>query len=152
MKKCSIKKCNNKHVAKGYCFSHYRKYTVSGFVASTFNNMKRRTEGRGKSRTKHIYSGLSLIDRKKFTDFTRNSKVFMLLYKEWINCDCDLRLRPTINRINSKKGYTEENMEWVTYSMNSSMAHVSKKFNHNAAKNVAYKLLGVKTNGNKKNR
>ena len=73
--------------------------------------------------------------------WSKNHPYFLTLYKQWKTSDFDRRLTPTVNRMNSSKGYTLDNVEWLTNSQNCGLSASVKKAKN---KNAIYELLGVK--------
>lgn len=114
--------------------------TIHGFLQRLYNNMKKRVEGRN-SQNPHYWAGKPILPKETFFEWSRNHPDFLRLFKRWILTDCDIKLSPSINRINSKKGYTLDNIEWVTMSQNSSLAGATRSFNKRSA---VYALLGEK--------
>jgi len=119
---------------------HWRKNTISGFLSDTYDHMKRRVAGKGKSSTRHLYSGKALLPRNKFVLWAQEHPTFLMLFKRWVKSGYQLRLRPTVHRINSAKGYTLDNVEWLAYGRNSGLASVERVINN---KKSVYRLLGI---------
>jgi hypothetical protein len=101
--------------------------------------MKDRTRGKSCANPKY-WVGKSIITKDAFTNWARNHTVFLALYKQWFASDFDTKLTPTVNRMSSQRGYTFDNMEWVTMSQNSSLAGSQRKINN---RKMVYDLLGV---------
>jgi hypothetical protein len=104
--------------------------------------MKSRVEGKVSNPTKNnkYYLGLPIMPRDVFLNWARNHPDFLRLYKAYVSSDFNQKLAPTLNRINSSKGYTLDNVEWMTHSLNCSLAgSVLKRKNQKAI----YELLGV---------
>jgi hypothetical protein len=92
--------------------------TVKGFVMRLYRNMKNRVTGVNKSRT-HLYLGKDLLPLEEFYTFAFGSALFYQLFGAYKESGWDRKLAPSIDRIDSSKGYTLDNMEWVTMSENS---------------------------------
>lgn len=90
--------------------------TISGFLMRSYRNMQSRTQGLVKP---HLYKGLSLLPRSDFYRFSRASSEFQGLYRQWIASGYDRKQSPSVNRVDNKKGYDLENIEWMTHSVNS---------------------------------
>jgi hypothetical protein len=103
--------------------------------------MKSRTEGKN-TKSPHLYKGLPILPKDVFISWAKNHPDFLKLYKRWKTCDFDLKLTPTVNRMNSSKGYTLDNIEWMTHSQNSGLSAGVKQMK---AKKAIYELLGVKS-------
>ena len=87
--------------------------------------MKNRVVGKS-TRSPELYIGKPVVSREAFYCWARPSAVLLNLYKNWEESGFDTRLAPSINRIFSSKGYTFDNMEWVTASENSKLAQVGR--------------------------
>ena len=46
---------------------------------------------------------------------------FDKLYDDWVSSGFDKKLSPSIDRVDTSKGYTLDNMRWLTHSENSSI-------------------------------
>jgi hypothetical protein len=132
---------NKAHIIKRH--NDKRRGTMEGFLKSTFDNMKKRVEGRS-SRDAHLWAGLPILPKEVFVEWSRNHPDFIRLFKRWTMADRDRKLAPSINRMNSDKGYTLDNMEWITHSQNCSLAGTVKSFNKRRA---VYELLKDNKNG-----
>lgn len=102
--------------------------TPSGFLMRSYRNMQSRVTGVQKKKA-HLYFGLPLLEREAFYAWARDSPEFWRLYRRWVFADYDRKLTPTVNRIDPRRGYEEGNMEWVTHSVNSSLASHSHRVN-----------------------
>jgi hypothetical protein len=105
--------------------------TVNGFLMRAYRNMKSRVNGIQKLKS-HLYKGLFLLDKEVFYVWAREDNNFNGLYWEWVNSGYNKKLTPSIDRIDSDKGYSLDNMRWVTHSDNSKFGAISK---HSKAKN-----------------
>ncbi len=102
--------------------------TIPGFLMRCYRNMQSRVTGVQKKKA-HLYLGLSLLDRQSFYDWARNDWQFYGLWLDWIKSDYDRKLTPSINRIDSTRGYEPDNIEWLTHSENSRLGNMSR-FHH----------------------
>lgn len=100
--------------------SYYAKYekTMTGFLMRLYRNMQSRVTGVQKLKF-HLYEGKSLLPRKEFYDWANKSEQFHLLYEIWTQSKYDRKLTPSVDRIDSSKGYELDNMRWITHSENS---------------------------------
>lgn len=128
------KKTQNKSTKK------YEK-TPKGFLMRTYRNMQSRVTG-VQSKKAHLYKGLELLDREDFYNWAIDNKDFRRLYDRWRNCNYDRKLTPSINRIDSDKGYVLDNIEWVTHSVNSSLGSASLKRRHARSLIEVYQHVG----------
>ena len=55
---------------------------------------------------------------KELQDKFLNNKRFIRLYNEWLKSNCKKELKPTIDRINCKKGYNLMNIHILTWAEN----------------------------------
>jgi hypothetical protein len=112
-----------------------RKYekTVNGFLMRLYRNMKSRIQGVQKQKA-HLYANKELLDKESFYSWAKSSKEFASLWYLWVASGYTRKLTPSVDRVDSSKGYTPDNMEWVTHSVNSSRGSLSKqrKINENS--------------------
>lgn len=106
------------------CTKRYEK-TVSGFLVRAYRNMQSRVTGVQKTKY-HLYKGLDLLSREDFYEFAKSSPEFDRLFSEWTESDYCNKLTPSVDRVDSSKGYSIDNMEWVTHSENSRRGSVSR--------------------------
>jgi len=100
--------------------------TKNGFLMRLYRNMESRVKGIQKAKF-HLYKGIEILPRQDFYKWAKKSKKFHLLWKEWEVNNYDRKLTPSVDRVNSSKGYSVDNMEWVTHSENSRRGAVSIK-------------------------
>lgn len=99
--------------------------TINGFLMRMYRNMKSRVSG-VQSKKAHLYKGKELLDKEEFYEFAAHSPMFLVLWEGYVSKDYDRKVAPTVDRIDSSKGYTLDNMQWVTHSVNSSRGARSK--------------------------
>jgi hypothetical protein len=99
--------------------SNTKKYekTPNGFLMRLYRNMQSRVTGVQKQKF-HLYEGKALLDRQVFYEWAKNSHKFYELFEAYKLSNWDRRLCPTVDRIDSSRGYELDNMEWVTLSEN----------------------------------
>ncbi len=95
--------------------------TPKGFLMRAYRNMQSRVEGI--QRPGGSWEGKALLPRQDFYDWALSSSQFWRLYKAYVAANYEMRLAPSVNRIDSRRGYTLDNMEWITHSLNSTLAH-----------------------------
>jgi hypothetical protein len=61
-----------------------------------------------------------LVDRDSFVEWALQSKKFLRLHKHYVKSNFTYKLAPSIDRIDSTKHYSFDNMQWLTVSQNSS--------------------------------
>lgn len=100
--------------------------TKKGKLMRLYRNMESRVTGVQKLKS-HLYEGRHLLPRDEFYEWAMNSPNFHKLFDEWELSGYDRKLTPSVDRVDSSKGYRTENMEWVTHSENSRRGAVSHK-------------------------
>lgn len=100
--------------------------TKNGFLMRVYRNMKSRIVGVQKLKH-HLYSGKYLLEKEEFYQWAKSNSKFFILFAEWQSSGFDRKLTPSVDRIDSSKGYFLGNMEWVTHSENSRRGGCSKK-------------------------
>lgn len=111
------------------CTRKYEK-TVNGFLMRLYRNMLSRVTGVN-SKKKHLYEGKEILSKADFYEWSNNSAEFHKLYLLYKESNYERKFSPSVDRINPDKGYTLDNMEWVTQQENSRRGAVSK---HNKLK------------------
>lgn len=99
--------------------------TKKGFLVRLYRNMLSRTNGLVKP---HLYKGLPILDKHVFYIWALENKDFKKLFKTWELCGYDRKLTPSINRIDSSKGYILGNIEFITHSENSTLGNYSRHY------------------------
>lgn len=106
---------------------HTLKYekTKKGFLVRLYRNMQSSVTGVQKLKH-HLYEGKSLLDRDIFYNWALNNPVFNKLFDEWESQSYPRRLCPSVDRIDSTRGYELDNMEWVEFHENCRRGTISK--------------------------
>jgi len=115
-----------KRKANGNVITHKYEKTPKGFLMREYRNMQSRVLGVQKQKA-HLYLGLTLLNRDLFYEWANNQLQFHALFDMWTASGYDRKLTPTVDRIDSSKGYELSNMEWVTHSENSRRGAISTK-------------------------
>lgn len=101
-----------------------RRYNFVNIWSKRYAHMKARHEGRA-THFSHC-EGKGLMSRDEFFDWckdTENMNVFLAIYFDWVLADFPLGLSPSIDRIDSTKGYVNGNLQWLTFDQNSQKNH-----------------------------
>lgn len=66
--------------------------------------------------------GKPYISFEEFYEWYENEskQVFELMFQTFKDAGCDQRLAPTVDRIDSSRGYERDNIQWLTLSENAS--------------------------------
>lgn len=91
--------------------------TRKGFLVRCYRNMLSRVSGVTKNKN-HLYLGLEILDRNVFYDWSLNNDSFNDLFIKWELSEYNRKLTPSIDRIDTDKGYVLENIQWITFSEN----------------------------------
>lgn len=102
--------------------AYTRKYEKSprGFLMRAYRNMLSRVSG-VQTKKMHLYFGLPLMPKEQFYEWASRDAQFWVLYKQWVAQGYPRKLTPSVNRIDSSKGYELGNVEWITHSLNSAI-------------------------------
>lgn len=106
---------------------HTKRYerTISGKLMRTYKNMSHRITG-VVERGFHRYEGLPLLSKEDFYSWSKQDSTFLSLFGQWVSSDYNRKLSPSIDRINTSKGYVLGNMRWITHSENSRLGGKTK--------------------------
>lgn len=99
--------------------------TLKGLLMRTYRNMKSRVLGI-QNKKAHLYKGLYLLDKNEFYDWALNNENYTALFVIWSASNYSRKLTPSIDRIDTTKGYELSNMRWVTHSENSRNGAISQ--------------------------
>jgi hypothetical protein len=102
-----------------------RKTDKQFFVLETYRGMKSRCTNKNLD-CAYIYYGKELLPKEDFLSFTIHDPQFHAVFENWVVSGYEMRLTPSINRIDPSKGYTLENIEWISFSANSTAANTSR--------------------------
>lgn len=119
------KKQRDLRKANGNAYSRAYEKTKNGFLMRMYRNMQSRIEGIQKAKH-HLYEGKELLPRGKFYGWAKCNETFDRLFNDWEKSGYDRKLTPSVDRIDSSKGYILSNMEWVTHSENSRRGSLNK--------------------------
>lgn len=101
--------------------------TPNGFLMRAYCNMQSRVTGVQKKKA-HLYLGLPILPREEFYSWSKDNSDFWRLYRQWVKSNYQRTLTPSVNRVDPDKGYTLDNIEWLTHSVNSALSrHATTK-------------------------
>jgi hypothetical protein len=86
----------------------------------SYRNMKSRVTGVQKKKA-HLYMGLQILPKEDFYSWAHTDKEFHKLWRDWVASGFNQKLTPSVNRVDTSCGYCLENIEWLTFSENSSL-------------------------------
>lgn len=91
------------------------KYSPKWHLLQKYSAMKARVSGYGHSFYKH----LPLLSKDEFLHWAINNKKFLKLFEEYKSMDMKRKYAPSIDRIDTTKGYIVGNLQFITVSENS---------------------------------
>ena len=91
--------------------------TFNGFIMRMYRNMQSRING-VQSKKSHLYLGKDLMSKDEFYYIAKNSDKLKILFNEWELSGYNRRLTPSVDRIDSKKGYSLDNIRFVQFHEN----------------------------------
>lgn len=100
--------------------------TKNGFIMRLYRNMLSRISGVQKEKY-HLYKGKNLLDKDVFYSWSLNNKDFNSLFIQYEHSNYNRKLAPSVDRIDSSKGYDIDNMEFITMSENSRRGAINKR-------------------------
>jgi hypothetical protein len=111
--------------------------TKRGFLMRLYRNMQSRVTGVQRQKL-HLYAGKPLaVTREQFYEWGFTHPSFHELFAAWEISNYARQYTPSVDRIDSARGYELDNMEWVTHSENSRRGSQSRirqgKHRRNAA-------------------
>ena len=110
--------------ANGNACTNKYEHTKHGKLMRNYRNMKSRIDGVQWMKA-HLYAGKSLLPKDEFYKWAMESNDFHRLYSEWVESEYSQKLAPSVDRVDSKRGYELGNMQWVTHSENSRRGAIS---------------------------
>lgn len=95
--------------------SRMREYnrTFHGRLQRAYTSMSWRVRGKDDRARSHV--GLPILTREEFYDWAYNDAEYKRLYKLWEAAGHPPRLTPSIDRIDTFKGYVIGNMQWLPH-------------------------------------
>jgi hypothetical protein len=154
MRTCDVSDCSDTHYARGMCNKHWkreyrtrniaaygrelrgnavrspiwrarRRKEPKNFLMQVYSRMLSRVRGQHRVNA-HYYKNLPIMSREDFFCWSESDEQFKKLYRSWQISGFDNQYLPTVDRLNSDKGYTLDNVEWVTYPENVRRASLNR--------------------------
>lgn len=107
----------------GESWKKYEK-TPKGYLVRSYRNMLSRVRGIQKPGS---WTGKEILPKQEFYEWALADPTFHRLFQAYEASGYDRRLAPSPDRIDSAKGYTLDNMRWLTHSENSALASRGRK-------------------------
>ena len=92
------------------------------FLERTWQNIRKRCTSESGARS-HIYYGLKYIPKDEFLLWATAELEFANLFSQWKLRGNTRKYCPSVDRIDSTKGYVKGNMRWLTVSDNAKARH-----------------------------
>lgn len=99
--------------------------TKGGKLMRSYRNMLSRISG-VQWKKNHLYKGKELLNKEDFYDFSYKDQQFNKLFDEWVISGYQRKLSPSVDRIDSSKGYLIGNIRWITHSENSRLGSINR--------------------------
>ena len=94
--------------------------TIEDLIRESYKNAVQRVLGQGKDKwAKENYAGMEIVSWHDFFQFSLDDPNLPGLFKAWNDAGRPRKIRPCIDRIDHEKGYTIDNIQWITVSVNS---------------------------------
>jgi hypothetical protein len=116
---------------------NHRKYekTINGFLVRAYRNMKTRIAG--KRHKERRYKGMEILDKNIFYKWSKEDPKFIDMFKKWESKKYCRKLSPSVDRIDAAKGYTLDNIQWLTHSENSSKVRPNLRYRKTKGHNTS---------------
>jgi hypothetical protein len=102
----------------------YRR-TPQGRIVQAYTDMRRRISG--KKHNSKYYPSSDLLTKSEFYAWARGSNAFAQLYGDWAAEGFPPALTPSIDRVDSEKGYALSNIQWLTVEANTRRANAKRR-------------------------
>lgn len=107
--------------AKNMCQNCWHKYKRKNhpefFLRTRYTEIKQRCQN-PKNRAYNHYKHCLICTREEFLCRFRDDPIFLNLFDNWKKSNYNTKLTPSVDRIDTKKGYTLDNMQFLTHSDN----------------------------------
>jgi hypothetical protein len=94
-----------------------KKYERSkkGFLMRKYHHMRGRVNGEKWYAGVHLWAGKEILDKTVFYEWAISNPDFHRLFEAWEKSGYERNLCPSVDRLDSSKGYILGNMEFVTF-------------------------------------
>lgn len=108
---------------------HTKRYerTKPGFLMRKYHHMRHRVEGRYHVPGAYMWAGKELLPKQEFYDWAMSNPSFHTLWDNWVASGYDIKLCPSVDRIDSSIGYTISNMRFITFHENRLLGALASK-------------------------
>lgn len=121
-KLCANKKVRDRRKTTNNTTTKKYERTKKGKLVRTYRNMLSRVKGILKNKS-HLYEGLPILDKESFYEWSLSNEDYNRIFDNWVDKNYDLKFSPSIDRKNTDKGYILDNIRWITFSENCSIAN-----------------------------
>lgn len=104
---------------EGAAEARRRRTTPHSYLSAKYSVMQSRIGGASKP---HLYRGLGIMSRREFLAWGLDDPAFNKLWWEWQKSGRPMKLAPSIDRIDTQRGYVLGNVQFITHSENSGKA------------------------------
>lgn len=125
-KLCSNEKQKVYRVSNGNVETLKYEKTKKGYLVRTYRNMLSRVTGIQKKNL-YLYEGLEILNKESFYEWALQDLEYHRLFDEFTASGYIRKLSPSIDRIDTDKGYVLGNIRWLTHSENSRLGATSDK-------------------------
>ena len=117
-KNCANRKIRDRRKLENNSTTKKYEKTLKGKLVRTYRNMLSRVKGILKNK-RHLYEGLEILDKELFYEWSLNNKEYLNLFNVWVESGYSVKFSPSIDRKDHTKGYSIDNIRWVTFEFNS---------------------------------
>lgn len=111
---------NKKEEKKEYDYYRHR-FSIIRIFSSRYDGIKKRCTKHYKNQRYLKVYGSEFISKTEWLEWCykdNNYKKFINIYNQWVQNNFERKYAPSIDRINSSKTYTVDNIQWLTFSEN----------------------------------